>query len=238
VGTASAGENGFWSVDLRNVAEGAHVYRARAADEVGNISVASEALIVVVDRQAPETFVESSLKNLTNETMAAFGFSSNEQYTSFECSLDGGPFEACKAPKRYDRLSDGQHVFKVRATDAAGNADPNPARRRWAVDATAPTVIKVTPLGKKVSPKTVVRATFSEPMNEASVEALGTFTLKKGTTTIAARVDYDPATRKATLNPTKKHRSGATYTATMTISAKDLAGNALAANKVWRIRIR
>jgi hypothetical protein len=340
VGTATAGENGFWSVDLRNVAEGAHVYRARASDEAGNVSAsseerrvrvdsqaptaptvdldaasdtgfsdtddltrvvrpafsgkaepnstvrlyegdrllgtgtaaesgyywfavdeslsegehritaiatdaagntsdASEALNVVIDRKAPDTSIDSSPKNPTNKTTATFGFSSDEQNISFECSLDGGPFEPCEAPKWYDRLSDGQHVFEVRTTDAAGNTDPSPARRRWAVDATAPIVTNnVTPIGTKVPPNTMVTAPFSEPMNEASVEALGTFTLKKGTTTIAARVDYDPATRKATLNPTKRLRSGATYTATMTISAKDLAGNALAANKVWQFRVR
>jgi Bacterial Ig-like domain len=240
LGTGTATEYGDYSFAVDEaLSEGENRITATATDAAGNTSDVSEALNVVVDRQAPDTFIDSSLKNLTNETMAAFGFSSDEQNISFVCSLDGGPFEPCEAPKWYDRLSDGQHVFEVWATDAAGNTDPSPARRGWTVDATAPTVTNnVTPIGRKVPPKTTVAATFSEPMNEVSLEALGTFTLKKGTTTIAATVDYDPTTQRATLSPTKKLRSGATYTATITIGAKDLAGNALAANKVWQFRVR
>ncbi len=113
-------------------------------------------------------------------------------------------------------------------------------------DIVAPTVKSVSPTGKKVSPRANVTATFSEVMNEASVEALGTFTLKKGTTTIPATVTYDPSTRKATLDPSRKLRSGATYVATVTPAAKDSAGNALDQDpnttgnqpRSWRFRVR
>ena len=47
-------------------------------------------------------------------------------------------------------------------------------------DTIAPTVTNVAPAGKKVSRRAMVRVTFSEAMNEASVEAPGTFTLNKG----------------------------------------------------------
>jgi hypothetical protein len=73
-----------------------------------------------------------------------------------------------------------------------------------------------------------VIATFSEAMQGSSVNT-ATFKLKKaGTTTfLGATVTYDPATKKATLNPTNNLQSGATYIATVTSGAKDLAGNAL-----------
>ncbi len=51
----------------------------------------------------------------------------------------------------------------------------------------------------------------------------------------------DPATRKMTLIPAQKLLSGATYTVTVTGGAKgvkDLAGNALAASKIWRFSVR
>ena len=115
-------------------------------------------------------------------------------------------------------------------------------------DIVAPTVKSVSPTGKKVSPRANVTATFSELMNEASVEAPGTFTLKKKgtTTTIPATVTYDPATKKATLDPTKRLRSGATYIAKVTTAAKDMAGNALDQNlntagnqpKIWRFKVK
>ncbi len=113
-------------------------------------------------------------------------------------------------------------------------------------DIVAPTVKSVSPTGKRVSPRANVTATFSEAMDEASVEAPGAFTLKKGTTTVSATVTYDPNTRKATLNPARKLRSGDTYVATVTTAAKDTAGNALdqdpntAGNqpKRWRFKVK
>ncbi len=49
-----------------------------------------------------------------------------------------------------------------------------------AVDGVAPWVMTPLPVGKKISPNAMVTATFSEEMDEASVEASGTFALKKG----------------------------------------------------------
>jgi hypothetical protein len=94
------------------------------------------------------------------------------------------------------------------------------------------------PVGKKVSPKAMVTATFSEQMNEASVEAPGVFVLKKGTKTVLATVTYNPGTNTATLDPSRKLRRGATYVAMVTTGAEDLADNTLAADKVWKFRVR
>jgi Big-like domain-containing protein len=112
-----------------------------------------------------------------------------------------------------------------------------------AADVVAPTVTNATPTGKKVSRGALVTLTFSEAMNEASVEALGTFTLKKkgARKAVSATVDYDPATKIATLDPAKRLRSGAVYTAKMlggTNGAKDLASNALEIDKIWRFGVR
>jgi hypothetical protein len=85
-----------------------------------------------------------------------------------------------------------------------------------------------------------VRKWGSTIMNEASVEASlngkpTTFFLKRGTTKIAATVSYTKTATgvfKAVMRSTKPLVSGATYTATVAISAKDLAGNALDQNKL------
>ena len=53
-----------------------------------------------------------------------------------------------------------------------------------------------------------------------------------------ATVRYDQATKKATLDPAGNLATGATYMATITTDLEDLAGNALAANKVWRFTVR
>jgi hypothetical protein len=70
------------------------------------------------------------VKTRKKRATLSFEFISSEPGSSFECSLDGGPYEPCASPevekvkaKRKAKL----HVFGVRATDPAGNADPTPA---------------------------------------------------------------------------------------------------------------
>lgn len=64
--------------------------------------------------------------------MALFWLSADEA-ASFACSLDGAAYSPCDSPMRYSDLDPGWHTFAVRAVDAAGNADPSPARTRWLV---------------------------------------------------------------------------------------------------------
>ena len=58
--------------------------------------------------------------------------------------LDAGVWDTCSPPKAYACLSEGQHEFAVRATDAVGNTDPSPATSSFVVDTVAPetTVLK------------------------------------------------------------------------------------------------
>jgi hypothetical protein len=59
------------------------------------------------------------------------------------------------------------------------------------------------------------------------------FTLSKGDTPVSANVSYDSASKKATLDPDSDLEANTTYTATLTTSVKDKAGNALAQNYTW-----
>jgi hypothetical protein len=52
-GTATASANGAWSITLENVAEGPHSYTAKAKDAANNVSPASNALTIIVDKSAP-----------------------------------------------------------------------------------------------------------------------------------------------------------------------------------------
>ena len=75
-----------------------------------------------MDLVPPETTIDSGPSGLTNNGSPGFAFSSSEPAgASFECALDGAPFEGCSSPKSYSDLADGEHTFGVRATDAAGN---------------------------------------------------------------------------------------------------------------------
>ncbi len=132
------------------------------------------------------------------------------------------------------------YYYTIYARDDAGNFSPRAREMATPVDKTAPAVVATTPAGKNVARTANVTATFSEAMDEQSVEASRTVKLvKKGTTTpVAAVVTYDPATKRATLNPERSLVKGATYSATVTTGATDLAGNPLAANKAWSFAVR
>ncbi|WP_411374071.1 Ig-like domain-containing protein [Arthrobacter sp. MPF02] len=104
-------------------------------------------------------------------------------------------------------------------------------------DTTAPTVTATSPADKAtdVVVGTNVTGTFSEAMDAATITS-STFTLASGTTTVSAAVTYDSTNKVATLNPGADLAAGTTYTATIkggTGGVKDLAGNPVAADKVW-----
>jgi CSLREA domain-containing protein len=116
-------------------------------------------------------------------------------------------------------------------------------------DATAPTVKAISPAQNAtgVSPKANVSAVFSEAMNSSTINAT-TVTLKRAgaSTKVGATISYDAAKKKATLNPKTNLKLGATYAATVTTGAKDVAGNALdqspslAGNQamIWKVTIK
>ncbi|MBF0408091.1 MAG: Ig-like domain-containing protein [Candidatus Riflebacteria bacterium] len=123
------------------------------------------------------------------------------------------------------------------AKDLAGNTMA--ANYNWSFvtgatpDTTRPSVVSTDPLtgSKNVAVSKKLSVTFSEAMNPLTVSPT-TFTLARadgtsvtGTVSLLARI--------ATFTPTVSLISNATYTATITTGAKDLAGNTIAANYTW-----
>jgi hypothetical protein len=107
------------------------------------------------------------------------------------------------------------------------------------VDIISPTVRSISPAdaATEVARTTNVEARFSEAMDPSSITDQ-TFTLTKqgASNPVAARVLYDSASKKATLYPAITLEADTSYTATVksgSSGAKDLAGNALAADKTW-----
>jgi ketosteroid isomerase-like protein len=120
-------------------------------------------------------------------------------------------------------------------TDAKDSAGAPPSTNVVWTFTTAPpaTVISTIPLNgaTAVAVNTAVSATFSEPMNPATINA-ATFTLTgPGATPVAGTVTYAGTT--ATFTPTAVLATSTLYTATITTGARDPAGTALAANYVW-----
>jgi hypothetical protein len=135
-----------------------------------------------------------------------------------------------------------------RVKDPAGNALA--ANRTWsfttaAPDITAPTVTAVSPAagatGVVVSAN--ITATFSENMDPATINGSTVFLRGPSGTSVAAVVTYNTTNRQVTLNPNANLAGLTTYTATVKGGAsdprvKDVAGNALAADRTWTFTTR
>jgi Ca2+-binding RTX toxin-like protein len=83
-----------------------------------------------VDRRPPQTRIAAHplalLSTGGRSRRVVFRFSSSERGSRFRCQLDRRPSRPCDSPRVF-RVALGRHVFRVRAVDAAGNADPSPA---------------------------------------------------------------------------------------------------------------
>lgn len=107
-----------------------------------------------------------------------------------------------------------------------------------APDITAPTVLPMPSNSPaKVAINGAITANFSEMMNLLSITSPGVFILEVNNNGVWKNVDgtvsYTGTT--ATFMPSTRLLYSTTYRATITTGAKDLAGNALAANVTWTL---
>jgi len=126
------------------------------------------------------------------------------------------------------------------ATVTTGASDPIgdglAANYVWSfTTATQPTVIATTPVnGATGVPITqIVSASFSKPMNSATLNP-STFTLTAaGGGSVAGFVSYNAAGSLASFTPAASLADNTTYTATITTGAADTTGDPLNLNYVW-----
>ena len=139
--------------------------------------------------------------------------------------------------------------IRAAATDLAGNglagdpaALPAASDHVWTfttattADAIAPTVTALSPIDGSAGnclTKTVT-ATFSEAMDPTTITT-ASFGVTAGGVAVAGTVSYDSAAMLATFVPaaTAGFAPNTTFVVTVTTAAADLAGNPLAADKVW-----
>lgn len=138
LGEAGADGDGGWSLEPgEDLALREHELAVFAVDAAGN---ESERAITrfTIDPDAdeltpPDSIVDAGPAEVSDSTDATFTFSCTDAGCTFECSLDGDVFALCASPRAYFGLDEGPHSFRVRATDAWGNADPTPANRSWTI---------------------------------------------------------------------------------------------------------
>jgi hypothetical protein len=117
------------------------------------------------DTTAPDTTITNAPSAVSNSSTASFNASSSELGSTFEASLDSAPFAPVTLPVQLSNLADGNHIFAIRARDAAGNVDATPATFSWTVNTSAP-VVKILfplPLSYTDASTLTVRGTTSAP---------------------------------------------------------------------------
>ncbi len=121
------------------------------------------------------------------------------------------------------------YAFRSLATDYAGNAEAKTGNDTFtSIDASSPTILLAAPEGAGVAGNTTVTVTFSEPMNEASVEQ--SFSLSP---TVDGSFSWNAAGTVLTFTPSRPLAAGTQYTVVVATGARDLAGNGMASIRTF-----
>jgi len=164
-GSDSTGPDFTGTVTYASLADGLRTFSVRATDLAHNVDSSAATGQWKIDTAPPQTTILTGPDVTIPLTATSFTFSS-EVGATFQCQLSPpGGWEACNSPQPYSGMPDGSKTFSVRATDLAGNVDPSPANRNFAVDTVAPnTVIDSPPPSVSAT-----SATFTFHSNEAPV---------------------------------------------------------------------
>lgn len=115
--------NGTWTLSVWD----------RAAVDTGTVGGNME-LGFYIDRTAPTTTITSSPADGSAAGPVEFEFSGTDNHpvgvTAFNCSIDGGPFNACSSPFTTN-VEPGSHSFAVQAVDGSSNTDATPDLYTW-----------------------------------------------------------------------------------------------------------
>jgi hypothetical protein len=84
----------------------------------------------------PNTTITGGPHGTITDRTPTFRFSSPDLDATFACKVDSTPYKSCRSPRTTQRLANGAHTFRVRATDPNGT-DPTPAVRSFTVKSSA-----------------------------------------------------------------------------------------------------
>jgi hypothetical protein len=193
----------------------------------------NNAIGVVITQKVVITFNESmdaSTLNALTLTLKQGTTAVAGTVTSTATSITFTPTASLETEKVYTA------TLTTGAKDMAGNAIATTHVVTFttavALDTTLPMVQATSPLNNAtgIALNQLVSVTFSEAMNPLTITA-ASFTLKQGANVVAGTVSYLDKTAKFT--PSAILSAGLVYSASITTAAKDVAGNALAANTNW-----
>lgn len=220
------------SITLAALPEGPHTFTVTSRDPAGNADPGSVSRSWTLDLVPPETeIVAGPAPNaVVDGSSATFSFTGSDLASPeirFQTRIDGGPWSNVTIATNATRggLTDGPHVFEVRAVDLAGNVDPSPATRPFVTDALAPAIaFTAGPAEGTCTSATDLVFDWSAPDVVSSPAAV----------THAWALDANPFTAYGPL-------SGATLSAppegerTLRVRARDSLGHVATATRTFRV---
>jgi hypothetical protein len=127
------------------------------------------------------------------------------------------------APQKH--IPDGSYEWRVSSFDASNNLMGASAWRPFRVDATAPTVIRKSPIETGIA-KSVIRVDFSERVSGVTSSSFKIFP-KGSAAALPSTVKAVNKHKSATLDPNKNLKVGKAYTIKLLAGIKDAAGHPL-----------
>jgi calcineurin-like phosphoesterase family protein len=119
------------------LSDGTHSFAVTAKDTAGNSSPQTAASWRIDSTPPPAPTISSATPDASGAN-ASFSFGDSDPTATFRCSIDNSAFAACTTPAGVGALSDGTHVWGVRAVDTVGNQS-SAATETWTSATTAPT---------------------------------------------------------------------------------------------------
>jgi hypothetical protein len=99
-------------------------------------SSCSSSVTYTEDSTAPKTRITMGPSVKTRKLKAVFRFkdaTEDPPGTTFRCKVNKAKWKPCSSPFRLKHLKHRRYVIKIRATDLAGNVEPNAVKRRFTV---------------------------------------------------------------------------------------------------------
>jgi hypothetical protein len=117
------------------LADGDYTFRVRA---VLGAETNEKSRSFTVDTVAPDTQITIAPPDKINTPNVTIFFESSGGAVGFQCKLNDSEWSQCTESDYadYNGLLDGAYTFRVRALDAVGNTDPNPAEASFTIDTT------------------------------------------------------------------------------------------------------
>ncbi len=200
------------------------------------------------DGTPPRTSIESGPPQAVSVGKVTFTFQADDPNATFECRTDDDPWVSCSSPYTTGSLVQGDHVFRVRGIDEAGNVESTPAERYFTVDkvvagANASAKLRQRVGGRSVSLAVNVRAAELARVSATGVVRAGKRRLRfrSRQTTLTAGV-----VRKLILKPVKRDsarriakalRGGKNVEAAIKVTFTDTLGNTATTGNV-KVRVR